>query len=153
MPIIKNQHGFFETKAKNGAPKKTKSGVKINNQTGKAETGRPSVMTSAKIKKLEEAFSMGCSDLEACLHAGISAPPLYAYQQQNPEFVNRKELLRETTILLARNEVIKGLKNNAELSLKYLERKRKSEFSLRTELTGKDGEAVQTATTINIITK
>ena len=113
-------------------------------------TGRPSVMTPAVIKKLEEAFSMDCSDLEACLHAGISAPPLYAYQKANPDFVNRKNLLKQSTILLARNAVIKGIPNNPEFALKYLERKKKDEFSLRQELTGRDGGAMENKHTIEV---
>jgi hypothetical protein len=104
------------------------------------------VFTKQTLQKLEEAFSMGCSDLEACLHANISKSALYDYQEANPEYKHRKELLKEKTILLARNEVIKGLTNNPEFSLKYLERKRKAEFSLRVENTGKDGNAIEVNT-------
>ena len=63
-------------------------------------------MDDLTVKKLEEAFSLGCSDLEACLMANISKQTLYNYQDKNPEFVGRKERLKETPILLARNTVI-----------------------------------------------
>jgi len=37
-------------------------------------------------------------------------------------------------VLLARQELIKGIKGNPEMALKYLERKRKNEFSLKQEI-------------------
>lgn len=133
--IIKNQHGEFETTAKNGAPKKAKNGAKINNKTGKAECGRPSVMTEETIKKLESAFAVGGSDGQACFFANISTATLYNYEKANPEFIKRKEALREEPILRAKIELVKGIANNPELALKYLERKLKKEFSLRVENT------------------
>ena len=105
-----------------------------------ANVGRPTKMTDDTVRKLEEAFSLGCSDLEACLLADISKQTLYDYQKIHPEFVDRKEMLKEKPILLARTSVIKGLDENPELALKFLERKKKDEFSLRNELTGKDGQ-------------
>jgi len=95
--------------------------------------GRPTLMTSDTLNKLEEVFSIGGSDKEACFYADISHQTLYNYQQDHPEFVERKEALKERPILKARQEVVKGLNNNPEFSLKYLERKKKDEFSLKTE--------------------
>ena len=102
--------------------------------------GRPTKMTENTVNKLEEAFALGCTDAEACLYADISKECLYQYQDKFPSFVDRKEQLKQRPVLLARSELIKGLKGNPELALKYLERKLKSEFSLRTELTGADGK-------------
>lgn len=97
-------------------------------------------MTENTVNKLDEAFALGCTDAEACLYADISKECLYQYQDKHPEYVGRKEQLKQRPVLLARSELIKGLKGNPELALKYLERKLKSEFSLRTEFTGPDGE-------------
>ena len=105
--------------------------------------GRPTIVDEAVLHKLEEAFSLGCTDLEACFYANISKSTLYNYQNANPEFVERKEELKENPILLARTSVVKGLQDNPELALKFLERKKKDEFSTRTESTGKDGEPLQ----------
>ena len=117
-----------------------------------AEVGRPTVMTPETLRKLEEAFALGCTDLEACTYADISKSTLYDYQQEHPEFVERKELLKENPILLARKSVVEALANDPDLSLRYLERKKKDEFSPRSELTGKDGkELPMTPTVINII--
>lgn len=95
--------------------------------------GRPTVMTPEVVKKLEEAFALGCTDLEACLYADISKQTLYDYQKLNPSFVDRKEQLKENPILQARTSVINGLRDNPELALKFLERKKRDEFSLKTE--------------------
>jgi len=85
------------------------------------------------VNKLEEAFAMGCTDLEACLFAEITKKTLYNYQDKNPEFIHRKEALKETPVLKARQSVIKGFAEDSNLALKYLERKKRDEFSLKTE--------------------
>lgn len=107
--------------------------------------GRPSIMTSEVINKLEFAFSIGASDTEACYHAGISHQTLWNYQTKNPEFLENKERLKSKTILLSRIVLLEGIlgkvddygnvlvPKSPELALKYLERKRKKEFSTRVE--------------------
>lgn len=106
-----------------------------------AETGRPTVMTEDVLHKLEEAFLLGCTDEEATFYADIGMSTLYKYQNEHPEFVDRKEQLKNNPIFLARKSVIEGFSNH-ELALKFLERKKKDEFSLRQELVGKDGGAL-----------
>lgn len=95
--------------------------------------GRPTSMTTEVIDKLEYAFSLGCSDNEACLHAGIAPATLYKYQEENPKFTERKHLLKDSPIFLARQSVLKGLKDDPDLALKFLERRKKDEFSTKTE--------------------
>ena len=109
----------------------------------KNNAGRPTIMTDLTLKKLNEAFAFGCTDEEACYYAEISKQTLYNYQKDHPEFVDQKEALKQRPILLARQEVINGIKGNPELALKFLERKKKDEFSLRSEFTGKDGEDIK----------
>ena len=58
-------------------------------------------MTEAVLRKLEDAFALGCTDLEACLYADISKTTLYDYQKDHPEFAERKEKLKETPTLKA----------------------------------------------------
>lgn len=94
---------------------------------------RPTVMTPEVIAKLEEAFAWGCTDREACLHADIGMSTLYKYQDENPKFVDRKEALKDTPILLARKSVVKALPNDPKLSIDYLQRKKKDEFSVKAE--------------------
>lgn len=102
--------------------------------------GRPSVMTAEVLRKLEEAFAIGASDKEACFYADIAPSTLYKHQEETPEFMERKEALKERPVLLARQSVIKGLDADPQLALKYLERRKPSEFATRRELTGADGK-------------
>jgi hypothetical protein len=104
-----------------------------------AEVGRPTIVTPEILNKLEEAFALGCTDLEACLYADISKTTLYNYQLKHPEFVERKEELKETPILLARKTVINSLQQPQSAQW-FLERKKKDEFSTRIENTGRDGK-------------
>lgn len=96
--------------------------------------GRPTVMTKEVIAKLEEAFSWGCTDREACLWADIGVSTLQLYQDHHPEFIERKEALKETPILRARKSVVDSLPKDSKLSMDYLSRKRKDEFSTKSEV-------------------
>ncbi len=84
------------------------------------------------LQKLEEAFSYDCTDEEACLYADISPATLYSYQKKNPAFLERKHVLKNRVILLARQTVVAHITKDPNLALRYLERKRPKEFSLRT---------------------
>lgn len=96
---------------------------------GDGGIGRPPVIDEKVLRKLEEAFAYGCSDLEACFYADISKTALYEYQKDHPEFTERKELLKEKPILMARQSVIKAMQKDGNLALRYLERRKKSEFA------------------------
>ena len=105
-----------------------------------AKIGRPTDMTPETISKLEEVFALGGSDEEACFFAGIGKTTLYNYQQDHPEFVERKEALKETPILKARTTVVQRIGESYVNAMDYLSRKRKAEFSVRSELSGPEGK-------------
>ena len=105
---------------------------------------RPTVMTPEVIGKLEEAFAWGCTDREACLWAGIAVSTLHLYQGTNPKFIERKEDLKDTPVMLARKSVVGKIPRDPDLALKYLERKKKAEFGTRRELSGPDGKDLPT---------
>lgn len=86
---------------------------------------------------------LGCSDKEACFVANISPATLYNYQNAHPAFVERKEVLKNNPFYIARRSVVNGMETNPELAIKYLERKKKDEFSLRSEITGKNGDPIE----------
>ena len=96
------------------------------------DVGRPTLMTEETLKKLEEVFAIGGTDKEACFYADISHQTLYTYQEKHPEFVERKEALKERPVLKARQTVIKALDNVSDAQW-YLERKAKREFAQRNE--------------------
>lgn len=128
--------------------------------------GRPTVFTESVILKLEQAFALGCSDREACFYAGVATTPFYEYCKKNPKFRERKELLKESPILAARQSVLDGIIGNPgkvvswidrkgihrevatpimqdpNLAMRFLERKKKDEFGQRYEHTGPDGESL-----------
>lgn len=81
------------------------------------------------LQKLEEAFALGTSDEEACLYADISLSALYEYQKKSSQFLERKHLLKLNPVLKARQTVVRALETNADLALKFLERRRREEFS------------------------
>jgi hypothetical protein len=85
-------------------------------------------MTDIALQKLEEVFALGGSDKEACFYADISPSTLYNYQQENPDFLERKGLLKESPVLKARRIIIEGMEKDPRLALKYLERINKEEF-------------------------
>lgn len=96
--------------------------------------GRPTVMTQDTVNKLEQAFSMGCSDLEACLFADISKQTLYDYQDKHPEFADRKAMLKQKMIFKARSVIVEALNNKDKNTAQWLlERKVKDEFSTKVE--------------------
>lgn len=108
------------------------------------DVGRPTLMTPETVNKLEQAFSLGATDLEACFYAGISKQTLYNYQAKYPEFVDRKEALKDKLVLKARQVVASAMESGDKQTAQwYLERKKKDEFSVKTQTDiqplGKDG--------------
>lgn len=113
-----------------------------------AEIGRPRIIDDIVLKKLEEAFALGCTDEEASFYADISPRTLYNYQTENPEFLQRKDQLKQNPILKARQTLVNNL-DKAENARWFLERKKKEEFGSHQEVehTGEfnlkiDGESI-----------
>ena len=116
----------------------------------KNKMGRPSKMTDEVVRKLEEAASVDASIEEMCFHADISKPTYYEWTKKNPHLLDRLNALRQRPVLRARLAMSKALdSNNLDAAKWYLERKRKAEFTPRSELTGADGNPL---TINNIIT-
>lgn len=90
----------------------------------KDKGGRPTIMTPETIKRLEEGFTMGFTDLEACLYADISKTTLYNYQEENPAFVERKTLLKENVKMIAKKNIFTEIgAGDKQLSQWYTERR------------------------------
>lgn len=116
--------------------------------------GRPTVMTIETISKLEQAFLQGLSDTEACLYADIGTATLYLYCQDNPDFSERKELLKEKVKMRAKLNVSDAIeKGDRTLSQWYLERRDKA-FSSKQEIdhTTK-GDKIESSETIKELTQ
>lgn len=102
---------------------------------GKAKKmGRPSVITQEVVGKLEFAFAFDSTVEEACFYAGISPDTYYTFCKQNPDFSERITALRCAPTLMARMTVLRAAEHDADLALKYLERKLPQEFSTRAQI-------------------
>lgn len=107
-------------------------------EENKENRGRPTLMTDEKVKELEGYFSIGATDLEACFLANISKQTLYNYQENNPDFVDRKEALKNMPKYKAKKNIVGEIeKGDKETSKWYLERKDR-EFKNKTDITTDD---------------
>lgn len=98
---------------------------------------RPSSMTPEVIQKLEFAFSQFYNDIEACKYAWIGTSTLYNHQDKNPEFLERKKLLRSNPSIIAKNRVIKEMKSDkshVSLHQRWLKHANKEEFGDKLDL-------------------
>jgi hypothetical protein len=110
----------------------------------KGKVGRPTVMTPEVLAKLKQAFLYGSNDKEAYHYAEISHETFYNYIEKHPEFREQITSWQDEPILKARKKIVDDIETDTNTAKWYLERKVKSEFSLRQELTGKDGESLPT---------
>lgn len=101
----------------------------------KTKRGRPTKMTQGTLRKLEELFVRGLSDEEACLLADIGTTTLYDYCKENPEFSERKELLKQRVKIRAKLNISKVIEDgDTDLSKWYLER-RDNDFKTKQAVT------------------
>ena len=107
-------------------------GKVISPKAGK--TGRPTVMTQVTVQKLEHAFVYDSPVEEACLYAGISKQTYYNFCKEHPDFLDRIEQLRNAPYFVLRKRVVAAAEHDADLALKFLERKRPQEFSTRAQI-------------------
>lgn len=109
-----------------------------------ADTGRPSKLTEENIAELEKRFRDGATTLEA-IEGIFAESSYYKYLNESPEFAERMSLAREYITEIARGVVARSIKRGDRESAKWwLERKKKAEFSTRSEMTGADGKDLPT---------
>lgn len=101
--------------------------------TKKNKGGRPTIKTEAKVNLLRHAFALDATVEEAIFYANISKQTYYDWIKADKELADELEALRNKPVLRARQIVIKGMEDSPELAMKYLERKKKAEFALKTE--------------------
>jgi len=105
-----------------------------------ADKSEKVILTKEQEEKLKNAFSIGCTIEEAEVEAEITHQQFIDYcALQERDFLKHLESQRLKPIIIAKKSVVSGL-DNPDLALKYLERKKKDEFSLRQEHTGAEGE-------------
>jgi type I site-specific restriction endonuclease len=104
------------------------------------KTGRPSSLTEEVVSKLEHSIMDGANITEACQVAGISRETYYKGLKENELFADRMTDAEEYPTKVAKKNLIERIKRkDVETSKWWLERKKKDEFSTRTEQTGANG--------------
>ena len=109
----------------------TRQNVQIKELNKKLREYKPSEnlkMTPETIAKLEQVFALGGTDAEACMYAGITTMTLNKFQRDNPDFLEKKNALKEKPILKARQTIIQNL-DTFHGAAWYLERKKRDEFA------------------------
>lgn len=92
---------------------------------------RPTKKDNLIVKKLEEAFALGCTVMEACYYANISKQTYYNWIREDSELLDRFECLQTAPVLEARKALIESFKSRPDLALKFLMQKRAEEFGSR----------------------
>lgn len=106
-----------------------KNCVNCQNPKTKCVCGRPSVVTQEVINKLEQAYIMGCTDIEACLYANISRTALNNYMKKNEDFKSRREMLKKNPALKARHNIYKSLEEGDLPTSKWFAEKTMDDFN------------------------
>lgn len=82
------------------------------------------VMNIATLQKLKLCFAVWMTDSQACYFCWISERSLYKYQKENPEFLQEKDVLKESITMQARVNVWRSIKSGSVWdSWKWLEKK------------------------------
>ena len=114
--------------------KNIKSKAKPKTKSNPLGAGRPDKIDETMLAKLEEGFMLSLTDEECCLYCWINPATLYRYIDKNPAFWKRKEMLKKTPNIKAKENWATEIKQgNYHSSKEWLERKSKDEFSLKTE--------------------
>ena len=94
--------------------------------------GRPPKITGNVLSKLEHAYSIGCSDSEACAYADVAPSTLYRYIKANPEFEERRTILKAKPVLKAKQKNMELLEEGDGVHVRwYLEHRAPDEFSTK----------------------
>ncbi len=90
----------------------------------KSNAGAPTKMTKDTLQLLRDSFSWGCTDTEACCYAQISTSTLYSYCQDNPEFLELKNKLKDMPTMKARRIITSALdKDDLNTANRVIDRK------------------------------
>jgi hypothetical protein len=92
----------------------------------------PKKKTVEVITLLKQAASIGCNNVEACIHAGISEKTYYQWMAEDAQLSEELKRLKNNPIMKARQAIVDSL-DDVNHAKWYLERKLKNEFSLKIE--------------------
>ena len=101
----------------------------------KRKVGKPTIRTEEVVRKLEQAAEIDCNISEMCFHADISRETYYQWIKKDKKFADRIERIRKKPFVNAKLTLQKAIaKGDADMALKFLERRSKEEYSPRQEV-------------------
>lgn len=107
-----------------------------------ADVGRPTKITPEVVEKLEQCFMDGATIHEACNVVKIDRATYYRRLNDDKEFATKMSDAQEYVTEVAKALLTRAItkQNDKETAKWWLERKKKLEFSTRSEVTGADGK-------------
>ena len=103
----------------------------------------PEKLTADNRVKIEQVAALDGSVEEMAYYCDVSRQTIYNWFEKYPELFDKVERLRAKPILKARQTVNEKMGESYANAMDYLKRKRKDEYSERSELTGANGGAIQ----------
>jgi len=95
-----------------------------------SNVGRPTVIDSATVQKLEAAFRDGFSVSAACYLSGISRSTYYDHCEHNEDFSDKMNVAKQWVTEQAKKVVVQAInKGDLPTAKWWLERRAKDEFS------------------------
>lgn len=96
-------------------------------------SGRPKIITSKIVQKLEQAFREGFSIQKACELSGVGRSTYYDYLDKNQSFSDKMTLAQQWPTEVAKKNIVQAIKRgDISASKWWLERKAKDEFGTKT---------------------
>lgn len=137
-PFTKKLHRAKVTKNRRnkGIAEKKKIALSAIEKVTK-KNGRPSTITAAAVVELEKLFNIDASIEQACATIGVSTDAYYRRVRGDDAFRMRMNSAQKQPFILAERVIMRAIKNNdSALALKWVERREKKRYALRTELAG-----------------
>jgi len=103
-------------------------------------------LDSAKVRNLLQAYKIDCTDEEACAYAGISLDQLRYFRELHEDFPRVKAGCKQYPMLAARKRIVEAIPHSSSMATWYAERKKKDEFSTRSEIAGPNGADILSET-------
>ena len=113
-------------------------------------------MNTAQIEKLEKYFWYGFNDKEACFKANVPTSTFYVYCKENPEWAERRQVLKKSPEMRAKELVAKKLKKTEEnddyVKMVYQEEKRQERAKIKVDLevTKEDEEDIEVKRSVSV---
>lgn len=85
------------------------------------------------LANIEPFMQQGLTMHEACLQSYTPYRTMKDYYDNDEAVRIKVQRMEQYAVVVAKETLLKGIKRDPNLALKYLERKKKDEFSLRTE--------------------